>query len=154
MVNDWNIGPNTINVQAGIEESWDFVTDVAQQKKDSVYGNYAYVPGINGMAIKLDGFHSYIRRKPYSSDIPKGTFSVESWIALASYPWSWCPVMDCSYGEKSGFFLGIDREGHAGFKIASGSSWYEVTSRASIPLRAWTHIAAVFEPLIDAEKNA
>ena len=146
VVNDWNIGPNTTNINAADEESRNFVHDEIQQKKDSVYGNYEYVPGIRGKAIKLDGFRSYVRRKPYQSNIPPGAFTVESWIALASYPWSWCPVVDCSYKERDGFFLGIDREGHAGFKIAAGSSWYEVRTRESIPLREWTHVAAVFEP--------
>jgi hypothetical protein len=148
-VNDWNIGPTTIVNRDNLPakpESGDFVLDAVQQKQDSLYGNFKYVSGVHGKAIKLDGFRTYIRRNRYSSTIPKGPFTVESWIALASYPWSWSPVIDCSYKEINGFFLGIDREGHAGFKIAAGSSWYEITTMESIPLRKWTLIAAVFEP--------
>ncbi len=123
-----------------------FVFDEAQQKKDSVYGSFEYVPGIYGNAIKLDGFRTYIRRNPNESRIPIGSFTVESWVALASYPWSWSPFIDCSYYELKGFFFGIDHEGHVGFKVAAGSSWYEVTTETKIPLRKWALVAAVFKP--------
>ena len=128
------------------EESGHFVFDKIQQKKDSVFGSFEYVPGIYGNAIKLDGFRTYIKRDHFSSNSLDGEFTVESWIALASYPWSWSPVLDCSYERIKGFFFGIDSEGHVGFKVASGNSWYEVTTKMNIPLREWTHIAAVFKP--------
>lgn len=116
------------------------------QKQDPVYGNYAWVPGVNGQALKLDGFRTYIKREQYDSKRPAGAFTVESWIALASYPWSWSPIVDCSYPEIKGFFFGIDRVGHVGFKIAVGSSWYEIATENKIPLKTWTYVAAVFEP--------
>ena len=121
------------------------ILDEIGQKKDSAYGSIEYVPGVFGNAIKLDGFRSYIKRDQNSVK-PEGAFTVESWVALASYPWSWSPVVDCSYPKLKGFFFGIDRQGHVGFKIAAGSSWYEVTTQKNIPLRKWTHVAAVFEP--------
>ncbi|MBA7562541.1 hypothetical protein ES708_04193 [subsurface metagenome] len=123
-----------------------FVFDEAQQKKDSVYGSFEYVPGIYGHAIKLDGFRTYIKRDQNNSNNLAGAFTVESWIALASYPWSWSPVIDCSYERLKGFFFGIDPEGHVGFKIGAGNSWDEATTEMNIPLRKWTHVAAVFEP--------
>ena len=128
------------------KKSGRFVIDETQQKEDSVCGNFEYVPGIHGDAIKLDGFRTYIKRRTKSSDNPKGAFTVESWIALASYPWSWAPVIDCSNPEKQGFFFGVDQEGRVRFKIAAGSSWYEATTKKKIPLNEWAHIAAVFEP--------
>jgi len=128
------------------KKSEHFVFDEIQQKKDSVYGSVEYVPGVYGNAIKLDGFRTYIKRDQNNSSKPAGAFTVESWIALASYPWSWSPMIDCSYERIKGFFFGIDSEGHVGFKIAAGSSWYEATTQKKISLRKWTHVAAVFEP--------
>ncbi|MCP4314054.1 MAG: LamG domain-containing protein, partial [Bacteroidetes bacterium] len=127
-------------------DSADFVFDIARQKRDSLYGNFKFVPGIHGNAIKLDGFRTYIRRNPEESNIPSTAFTLESWIALASYPWFWSPVIDCSYPEIKGFFFGIDQEGHLGLKIAAGNTWYELATKKKISLRAWTHVAAVFEP--------
>jgi hypothetical protein len=120
--------------------------DEIQQREDPVYGNHAYVPGVRGRAIKLDGFRTYIRRERNNAPGPAGAFTVEGWVALAAYPWSWSPVIDCSYPNIKGFFLGIDRTGHVGFKMAAGSSWYEAITQTRIPLRTWTHVAAVFEP--------
>jgi len=128
------------------KESEHFVFDEIQQKKDSVYGSFEYVPGIYGNAIKLDGFRTYIKRDQNSPGRPTDVFTVESWIALASYPWSWSPVIDCSYERLKGYFFGIGPEGQVGFKIGAGSSWYEATTEMKIPLRVWSHIAAVFEP--------
>jgi len=127
-------------------ESGHFAIDEIQQKKDSIYGSFEYVPGISGNAIKLDGFRTYIKRDQNNSNNLAGAFTVESWIALASYPWSWSPVIDCSYERIKGFFFGIDSEGHVGFKIGAGSSWHEATTDMNIPLREWTHVAAVFKP--------
>ena len=122
------------------------VFDKAEQKSDSVYGSFEYVPGIYVKAIKLDGFRTYIRKNPYIQKKPEGAFTVESWIALASYPWSWSPIIDCSYHNINGFFLGIDPEGHVGFKIAAGSSWYELKTEKKVLLREWALISTVFKP--------
>ena len=123
----------------------DFVIDEIDQEKYTVHGGIEYVEGVKGKAVKLDGFRSYIK-KDRNTCKPKGAFTVESWVALASYPWSWSPVVDCSYPEIRGFFFGIDRQGRVGFRIAAASTWYNVQTLEKLPLREWTHIAAVFVP--------
>jgi hypothetical protein len=128
------------------EDGEGVVIDAVGGKKDPVHGSAERVPGVSGKAIKLDGFRSYAKREKFGAGMPAGAFTVESWIALASYPWSWSPVVDCSYPKIKGFFFGIDPEGRVGFKVAAGSSWYEASTAEKIPLRAWTHVAAVFEP--------
>jgi hypothetical protein len=120
--------------------------DEIQQKKDSIHGSFEYVPGVSGSAIKLDGFRTFIKRDRYDLARLEGAFTVESWIALASYPWFWSPLVDCSYDRLKGFFFGIGPQGQVGFKIGAGNSWYELTGNRNIPLREWTHVAAVFEP--------
>lgn len=137
----------------------DSAFDDVSKKKDAVFGNVAYVPGVHGKAIKLDGFRSYIRRNKNSAE-PTGAFTVESWVALAGYPWSWAPVADCSSARKRGFFFGIGREGQVRFQVAAGSVWHQATTVKKIPLRKWNHLAAVFEPdrsitvFINGEKAA
>ncbi|RPI45772.1 MAG: LamG domain-containing protein, partial [Bacteroidetes bacterium] len=120
--------------------------DESAQKKDSVYGSFEYVPGVSGNAIKLDGFRTYIQRDQYDISQLGGAFTIECWIALASYPWSWAPVVDCSYERVKGYFFGIGPEGHLGFRVGAGNSWYEITTGETVPMRKWTHVAAVFEP--------
>jgi len=127
-------------------ESGHSAFDEIQHKKDSIFGSFEYVPGISGNAIKLDGFRTFIKRDRHNLSNLEGAFTVEGWIALASYPWSWSPVVDCSYERLKGFFFGIGPEGHVGFKTGAGNSWLEVTTDKSVRLREWTHVAAVFEP--------
>jgi len=128
------------------EKNEEYVIDKVQQSKDALFGNYEYVDGISGRAIKLDGFRTYIKRDQNNLKNLTGAFTVESWIALASYPWSWSPVIDCSYRQLRGFFFGIGPEGRVGFMAGAGSSWVEAITQNKIPLRKWVHIAAVFEP--------
>lgn len=127
------------------QDNGNHATDEASMKKDSVPGNFSYVNGIKGKAIKLDGFRTYIKHKNFDQTRLDGSFTIESWLALASYPWSWSPVADCADATIRGFFFGIDQEGHLRFSVAAGSSWYEVTTQDKIPLQQWNHVAAVFE---------
>jgi hypothetical protein len=53
-----------------------FVGDTIKQKKDSVFGNFEYVPGISRSALKLDGFRTYIRRNANSNFGLENSFTV------------------------------------------------------------------------------
>ncbi|HVT86826.1 MAG TPA: LamG domain-containing protein [Chitinophagaceae bacterium] len=128
------------------KDTGNLVSDKALTNKDSLYGNYEYVNGIIGNALKLDGFRTYVKCNSINQNNLSGAFTIEAWIALASYPWSWSPIVDCSYSKIRGFFLGIDQEGHVGFNIAAGSSWYELFTQEKISLKKWNHIAVIFEP--------
>jgi len=121
-----------------------YVHDNARNINDSLYGNFEYVKGIKGKGLKLDGFRTFAKRNsPIFKKIPD-SFTIESWIAPASYPWSWCPVMDCSDKKIRGFFFGIDHLGRVVFRIPGLNRWYEAVSDQVIPLREWSHIAAVY----------
>ncbi len=135
----------TISWWAFDGDNGEAVRDAVQEKNDPVFGSVEYVPGVSGKAVKLDGFRSYIRRDRNSVN-PEGAFTVESWVAPACYPWSWSPVIDCSSNTKRGFFFGIGPEGNVKFKIAAGGLWHETTTVEQIPLKKWSHVAAVYEP--------
>lgn len=121
------------------------ITDMGTMKRDTVAGNFSYVNGVQGKALKLDGFRTYVKCTDYNQSKLSGSFTIETWVALASYPWSWSPIADCSDPKIRGFFFGIGQEGHLRFSLASGSSWYEVTTDDKLSLQKWNHIAAVFE---------
>jgi hypothetical protein len=131
---------------------WSFDNDVSGyansgpvNSKDSIYGKSAYVPGVKGNALSFDGFRTYIKSSGLDQQNLANEFTVESWIAPAMYPWSQSPVFDCTDIRGRGFFFGIDELGRVVFKVAAGNSWYETRSEAAIPLRKWSHIAAVFK---------
>lgn len=138
----------------------DGVIDAARDVRDPVRGPVEFVPGVRGKAVKLDGFRSHIRRETHPAGDVLDGFTVEGWVALAAYPWSWAPVVDCSSPALRGFFLGIGPHGHPRFRIAAGRDWQTLTGAAPVPLRRWVHLAAVFQPddrvflLVDGEEVA
>jgi hypothetical protein len=131
---------------------WSFDNDVSGYAisspvngKDSIYGKSTYVSGVKGKALSFDGFRTYIKSSGLDQQNLAKAFTIESWIAPAMYPWSQSPVFDCTDIRGRGFFFGIDELGRVVFKVAAGNSWYETRSEAAIPLRKWSHIAAVFK---------
>lgn len=121
-------------------------TEHVSQELNPLSGPIQSVPGVKGKAIKLDGFRSYILKDAFpDADFAEG-FSVEGWVAVAMYPWSWAPVVDCSLEPLQGFFFGIGPDGQIGLKLAAGTTWQVIESGPIVPLNQWTHIAATFQP--------
>ena len=137
-------GTSKINLQRDPIDLWSF-DDGLSNKSDSFYGKYEFVQGITGNALKLDGFRTFVKTFVSDQEELADGFTVESWIALARYPWSWSPVIDCTVNGTKGFFFGIDHMGHIGLRVAAGDVWHEVHSDAKMLLREWVHIAAVFK---------
>jgi hypothetical protein len=120
-------------------------------ESSKVHGNYKILEGIQGNALKFDGFTTYIEYK--SSNIPKtfglSGFTLEAWIALGSYPWNWCPILDQHQYPIKGYYFGIDDDGHVGFYLAFNSpekQWQGITSVEALELRKWYYIIGVFDP--------
>lgn len=139
-------GTNIVSLWSFENSKSDSAFDRAQNISDPLFGNFEYVDGIKGKGLKLDGFRTYAKRLNMLSDGINGSFTVEAWIAPACYPWSWCPVLDCSVDNIKGFFFGLGPEGQLAFKIAAGSRWYEAISETKVALGTWSHIAGVFSP--------
>ncbi|MHC5073965.1 MAG: LamG domain-containing protein [Planctomycetota bacterium] len=81
---------------------------------DQIHGKYKLVKGVEGNALKFDGFRTYIHRE--AQDVPQITddFTIETWIALGAYPWFWAPVIELRNTEFEGFMFGIDKNGYLG----------------------------------------
>ena len=87
------------------------VVEMVTGKLDALTGNYRVVTGVSGKAIKFDGYTTVVTRKAADAPKPAGAFSVSAWIALAAYPWNWCPIV--SHQEENGgysFEIGPDGE--------------------------------------------
>jgi hypothetical protein len=121
------------------------VTDQVSLISDSVQGNYKLVDGVDGRALKLDGFTTVIRRS--SEKVPKlsGSFTFEAWIAAATYPWNWCPILAREKKEEAGFYFGIGPQGQVGIFASVNGVWQRCETRSKIPFRKWTHLAATFD---------
>ena len=138
---------------AGLTAQWTFDDHRGDSVHDSVSGrdhpilnNYKWVKGVLGDGLKFDGFTTAIELQP--KDTPKvgPGFTVESWVAVQSYPWNWVPIVDQHQDEAAGYFFGIDAEGRLGLQLSVWGIWEVCRSEIRVPLQRWTHVAAVYDP--------
>jgi hypothetical protein len=130
----------TFDGQAGAS-----VKDKVSGMDDPLFGNFRVVKGVTGEAIKFDGYTTVVTRKASAAPILSSPFTIEAWIAIAAYPWSWCPVV-CHTDNKAGYALEVGPDGELAMKVFSGSAWRTCLSRNKISLKTWTHVAGVFHP--------
>ncbi len=113
---------------------------------DDVRGFRKLVDGVAGRALRLDGQTTVVVRAAAKMPRLGGAFSVEAWVALQTYPWTWCAVVNQEKDRRAGYFLGIDPEGRFGLQAAVNGGWQECRSAAGLPLYAWNHILGTFDP--------
>jgi hypothetical protein len=106
---------------------------------------YKSVSGVLGNGLRLDGDTSGVIVSAAKMPHLKGSFTIESWIAINAYPWNWVPIIDQRRDEQAGFFFGIDSFGHLGFQLSANGVWQSLTSREPLPLKRWAHVAATFD---------
>lgn len=104
------------------------VLDTVTGVQDSLEGHFRHVKGSTGDAIKFDGFTTLVTRKASKSPKLEDQFTIHAWVAVAAYPWNWCPIVsqqkDQQLGLSFGGGLAIPR---LGFR-RTGSGW---------PTRVW-----------------
>jgi hypothetical protein len=131
----WNF--ETVSNRSAIEES----TKIS----DTIEGNFEWVEGVSGKALRLDGFTTRVIRDGRDCQKPGTELSIEAWVALGEYPLNWCPVITTESDEKKGYRLLIGPYGQVSFETAIGEQWIACTSANEIlPLRKWMHIAGVY----------
>jgi len=125
---------------------WRFDEPPQDSTQDIFHGRYTLVDGIVGKALKPDGFTGFILRAADKAPRLTDDFTIEAWIALATYPWNFCPIVDHQQQPQTGYFFGIDAEGHLGLQLSIDGKWEQAVSEKSLPLREWTHVTGTFNP--------
>ena len=120
--------------------------DQAGGVSDAIEGRFTRVPGAVGRAIRLDGFTTVVRRSSGAAPSLAGAFTAEAWVALATYPWNWAPILDHERDSQAGFYFGIGPLGQVGLELSVAGRWQTCRSERVLELRRFTHLAAVFEP--------
>jgi hypothetical protein len=123
--------------------SWSFDQGAAG---DEVRGFQKTVDGVAGKALRFDGQTTAIVRPAAKMPRIGGAFSVEAWVALQTYPWTWCAIANQEKDHRAGYFFGVDPEGRFGLQVASGGEWQECRSDVGLPLYSWNHILGTFDP--------
>ena len=128
--------------------SWSFDGIQESEKSDkpgyySVRGNYEVTSGVNGEALKLDGFTTRISRAIDLSELEEA-FSLDAWVAPATYPWNWVPIVAQQQNEQEGFYFGIGPKGEVGLFASVDGEWKRCVSTATIRFREWSYVSATF----------
>jgi len=132
---------------------WSFDTAANRATPDSISnsesvigGLYQSVPGVSGKGLRFDGYTTSVHVTAENAPKLGGSFSVEAWVALNTYPWNWVPVVDQEQNQQAGYFFGIDAFGHLGFQAEVNGQWESLNSEAQLPLKKWAHIVGTFDP--------
>ncbi len=120
------------------------VSDKASSARDELSGNYRLVRGVVGEALKFDGYTTVVRRKAASAPRTQDALTLEAWVAVAAYPWNFCPVL-VQEKEGRGFALEIGPGGEVAFRMAAGGKKRECLAAGKIPGRSWVHLAGVYK---------
>jgi hypothetical protein len=113
---------------------------------DDIRGFRKFVPGVAGNGLRFDGQTTALIRRASQAPRLGGAFSIEGWVAIQTYPWTWCAVVNQEKDRQAGFFFGIDPEGRFGLHLAVDGRWRESRSTVKLPLYAWNHLAGAFDP--------
>ena len=123
--------------------------------------------GISGTSIQFDDVSTCLSMAANIAPKPETAITIEGWVAIGAYPWSWCPIVQqlddlpekLPVEEKQllgkvdsvklaavekGYFLGIDGYGHPGLKINVGGKWEELTAETHLERRTWYHLAGSY----------
>ena len=117
--------------------SWESVTT-----PDRLAGFHRFAPGISGRALRSDGQTTHLIRPAAQAPRLNGPFTIEAWVAIQAYPWTWCAIANQEKNRRQGFSFSIDPNGHFGLHVAAGGQWNESRSEKPLPLYRWNHIAA------------
>lgn len=124
--------------------------DSTHGAKAALGGEYSYVPGVSGDAVRFDGYTTRMTVKvPESGTAGRNGFAVEAWVALNTYPWNWVPLVDQELDRQEGYFFGIDAFGHFALEASFNGVWQTLVSKQTLPLKKWAHIAGTYEATAD-----
>jgi hypothetical protein len=128
------------------EASGSVAHDSASGIEDQITGLFKRVPGVSGSALRFEGESTMIRRSRKALPPMGSGLTVEAWLALNVYPWNWVPIVERHREEQAGYSFGVDSFGHLGLKVAVAGQWYALISKEQLPLKRWSHVAAVYTP--------
>ena len=103
--------------------------------------------GPRGKALRLDGYSTWITRNAGDAPSLPASFSLELWIALATYPVSDAAFFNQHSGGGSGFFFGLNARGRWGLSLAASGAWHECFAPNPFPKDIWSHVVATFDPI-------
>ena len=121
--------------------------DSASDITDTLEGHSKFLPeGVRGGCLRFDDFTTLLRRKADQAPLLPHGFTLQAWVALATYSWNWTPILAQRDGDTRGYSFGFDGTGHFGLQLAADYKWTSCLSTQVLKLKTWHHLAAVYDP--------
>ena len=70
--------------------------------------------GVSGTALQFDGYYSYINYPADKAPKPKDAITLEGWVVIGAYPWSYVPIVQQSSDEPE---VLLGKEGNEAFLV-------------------------------------
>ena len=137
--------------------------DSASGIDDEILGNFKYVRGASGDALRFDGYSTAVRREAKNAPELGESFSFEAWVAFQAYPWASCAIVgqceweDVPFARKTsddftpepdpnaGYYFAVDERGRVHLQVSVDGEWIKCQSETRIPLLEWAHIAGTYD---------
>lgn len=110
----------------------------------AINGYYRYVPAAVGTGLRFDGYTTSVSCSVSHAPKLKSSFTLNAWVAMNTYPWSWVPIVDQEKEHEEGYSFGIDAFGHFGLEASINGQWYKLISKVRLPLKRWAHVTGTF----------
>jgi hypothetical protein len=76
------------------EAGGDFTTENIGGGKSLITGDKTvWKRGVSGTALQFDGYKTTVKIPAADSPSPTEAITLEGWVAVGAYPWSWCPII-------------------------------------------------------------
>lgn len=146
--------PSSIHLGYDEQDGTTYTTDLSSGQRYEIANAYDYaerVPGIEGSALRLDGYSTWVEAEASFDGLSEMT--VETWAILESLP----SDREVPYGqlqpsafvsqldESGGFALQINTYGQWSFVVYLDGEKHQVEIKEPFPVYKWTHVAAVLD---------
>lgn len=111
---------------------------------DKIDGFHRFVDGVIKNGLRFDGYSTTVIRSAAKAPQLHGDFTVQAWVALETYPWSWCAIINQEQNEQAGYYFAIDPEGRFGLHLAIDGKWQACSTQVKLPLYKWNHLAGSY----------
>lgn len=143
--------------------------DRASGRDDVVRGFSARVPGVEGQAVRFDGYTTEVERTAAVAPQLHDAVTFDCWVALRAYPWGQCALVTQSCRQEvkitatdgminltpenaprepdptAGYFFGLDSDGRPCLELSLDGRWVTCRSEAAVPLMRWAYVAATYD---------
>ena len=154
---------------------WKFDEGKGEATKESQSGTVSQVAGhkalwskgVSGTSLQFDGYNSVIEIPDARAPEPEDALTVEGWMAVGAYPWSYTPMVQQVDGvpeevqavgesegddfdfilkkeDETGYFFGLNGHGKPVFKLRVGGKWEKLVADFHLERKVWYHLAATY----------